>query len=535
MLVFILGGALVLGLCIFIHELGHYLAGRLVGVKAEIFSVGYGRAIWKKKIGDTTWQITAIPFGGYVLFYGADFTQRDEVTPGGLFSVGPLRRMIPILGGPVFNLILGFLVFLGLHLSSGPIAPRIDFDNTIQERSPAYQAGLRDGDLVLSINGAPVRSFHDIWQNTALSEGRPLDFLVDRNGQQQTITVRPEVSESGVAEVGVRMPGELSLGVNYPNFAVWKYRFQRLFGEPTLPRELRALPFLHDGDVILAINGEPVRSVRDLQLSLGKHHGETVTVRVRRESLPWLAPWFTHETETRVPSSPEYIVHLRDIVDQKYGAEIYDQSFYSIAQEHQRGLASVRLDGAPAQSFEELARRYPAPTEVDLQLGAHAYRARVEVEKTGLLGFSPAPMIKGDYLARHESLANVLVFAARDTWSNVMLYPAFFKSLFAGRVSLVDNAAGPIRIFGAAGMITRTDYQNYLTLFGAISIALFVMNLLPFPMLDGGHLVMYLYEAAAGRPAPVQVQEAIFKFGFTVILGFALWIMYRDLLWAIGL
>ena len=81
----ILGGAFMLGICIFIHELGHYLCGLLVGVKAEIFSIGYGKGIWKKKIGVTTWQITAFPFGGYVKFYGDDFQDPESQKVSGGF------------------------------------------------------------------------------------------------------------------------------------------------------------------------------------------------------------------------------------------------------------------------------------------------------------------------------------------------------------------------------------------------------------------------------------------------------------------
>ena len=119
MVITILAGVFMLGVCIIIHELGHLLMGKAVGVKAEIFSVGYGRGIWKKKIGDTTWQVTAIPLGGYVKFYGDDYDEGRDVK-GGFFSVSPLKRIIPVLGGPLFNLILGLIIFLGLGMFTAP-------------------------------------------------------------------------------------------------------------------------------------------------------------------------------------------------------------------------------------------------------------------------------------------------------------------------------------------------------------------------------------------------------------------------------
>ena len=107
--------------------------------------------------------------------------------------------------------------------------------------------------------------------------------------------------------------------------------------------------------------------------------------------------------------------------------------------------------------------------------------------------------------------------------------------MFSGRISFIDNAAGPIRIFGVAGIVMQFGFQNYLELLAAISIALFIVNLLPFPVVDGGHIVLFLYEAIAGRPISLKVREIMFKFGFAVLLFVGLWIMYRDLLWLLGI
>ena len=535
MIVFILGGALMLGACILIHELGHYVGGRLVGVKAEIFSVGYGRGIWKKQVGDTTFQVTAIPLGGYVKFYGAEDIERLEKVPGGLYSVGPLKRMIPILGGPLFNLFLGLGIFLLLHGLSGPLAPRIYLHETLGEKSPAYAAGLRNGDQVLAVDGQSVSDFHDLVKIIALSEGRPLDFRIQRGEETRDLTVRPVVSPSGTSEIGIRMPGEMFLQVSYPFYKVLTYNFYSIFGEAPLPREMRAYPYLRDGDRILQVEGEDVRSVRDLQRVLGANHGETVAVTVERESLPWLAPWPTHRTTVEVPSAAEFIVHIRDVFDEKYNARVGDQILVSMSPEHQKRLSELSINGEAPGSFERLAERYGARTSVALAMGERDYRVSLETEKIGTLGFVSAASIRGDYLDNHASILGVLSSAYNDTLKNVMIYPAFFAGLFSGRISFIDNAAGPVRIFGAAGILIKSDYQNYLQLFAAISIALFIMNLIPFPIVDGGHIVFYLYEAIAGRPVSPAVMESIYKVAFSMLMFLGLWIMYRDIIWIIGL
>ncbi|MEQ9365530.1 MAG: site-2 protease family protein [Leptospirales bacterium] len=538
MIIFILGGALMLGVCIIVHELGHLVGGKLVGVKAEIFSIGYGRGIWKKKIGDTTWQVTAIPLGGYVKFYGAEDFEQTEKAPGGLFSVGPLKRMIPILGGPFANLLLGLAIFLLLHVFSGPLAPRIYLHETLGEKSPAYAGGLRNGDSVLAINDEAVGDFHDMVKLIVLSEGRPLEFRIRRGEETKNIKVTPVVNSSGTSEIGIRMPGEMYLMVSYPFYQVLTYNFTSIFGDTAPPRELRAYPYLRDGDRIIDVQGEAIHSVRDLQRVLGANHGETVTVTVDRESLPWLAPWPTHRARVEIPSAAEHLVHIRKVFDQKYERSVGDQIFVSVSPEHQKRLSEIRIDGEAPGSFERMAERFPAArggTPVALSMSGREYRAAIETEKIGTLGFISAASIRGDYLDNHDTVLGVLGAAYNDTFKNVMIYPAFFSGLFSGRISFIDNAAGPVRIFGAAGTLIKSDYQNYLQLFAAISIALFIMNLIPFPIVDGGHIVFYLYEAIAGKPVSPAVLESIYKVAFSMLMFLGLWIMYRDIIWIIGL
>ena len=188
MVITILAGGFMLGVCIIIHELGHLLMGKAVGVKAEIFSVGYGRGIWKKKIGDTTWQITAIPLGGYVKFYGDDYDEGRDV-PGGFFSVPPLKRIVPVLGGPLFNLILGAIIFLGLGMFTAPPSNQVTILEELGVDSPAHQGGLRTGDTVIAIKGEYLDVFSAIevidLERHIIDGGRKLQLEVGRPRTRQ--------------------------------------------------------------------------------------------------------------------------------------------------------------------------------------------------------------------------------------------------------------------------------------------------------------------------------------------------------------
>ncbi|MEQ8353502.1 MAG: site-2 protease family protein [Leptospiraceae bacterium] len=526
MIITILAGVFMLGVCIIIHELGHLLMGKAVGVKAEIFSVGYGRGIWKKKIGDTTWQITGIPLGGYVKFYGDDYEEGRDV-PGGFFSVPPLKRIIPVLGGPLFNLILGAIIFLGLGMFTAPPSNEVTILEELGADSPAYQGGLRTGDRVVAIDGQPVENFYDIQNGVILSGGRPLPFEVLRDGERVNLTITPAVDSAGRASIGIRVPGDRLLRVDYPFGAVMSYRFDEIFGDTQPPDHLRALPYLEEGDVILSVEGTTPTSVLDLQRLLGQHSDGTVSVKVRRETASWLAPWFTEEVNVQVPVEGEYRVWLRNIKDLKYNSMVPDQQLVSHAPEHQRLLGDLKFGDGPSLSYRSLAQRYSEKQRTDLRVGSQNYEADVLGEKIGLMGFRPAQVIDprtGELPPIGEGVQRGL----ERTYQAVMLYPEFFSQIFAGRVSFIDNAAGPVRMFAYAGAIARSSLTEYFHLMAAISIALMVINLLPFPMVDGGHIVFFLLEAIAGRPLSRNVMEGIYRFGFIVLVSLGLWIMYKD-------
>lgn len=525
-----------LGVCIFVHEFGHYLFGRLVGVQAEIFSIGYGRGFWKKKIGVTTWQIGTIPLGGYVKFYGDDIQKHDSNIPGGFFSVPPLVRIIPVLGGPVFNLLLGALIFGIFHTISGPVSSKIAVPSYLP--GPARLSGLQSDDKIIAINGQQVNSFDEISQIVALSGGKRLKIKIERNHNGKTTTmekdVSPHTNDSGISFIGVRPAGPVSIHVSFPTGKVIAYRFKSLFMEPELPTGLKAMKYLRDGDVILSVEGEKVNSVPQIQNILGNNHGKEVMVRVSRESLPFLTWRFHHIQNVRMPSSPEYIIHLKNIVDQYYGNQITDRSLVSYQPDHERGLSQLRINGMVPKSFAYLNSKFTQSEQVKLVVGKNNYQARLEVKKIGLLGFIPSQQIQTVYLPTYATYYEMLQATGRDLSNSIMVYPTFFARIFSGRMSFIENAAGPVKIIGIAGMVARSDWRMYLKIFASISIALFIMNLLPFPILDGGHIVFFLYEAVAGRPVSAKIMEGIYRFGFSILIMLGLCIMYRDILWTLG-
>ena len=172
----ILAGILLLGVCVFFHELGHFVIGKLMGVKPRVFSIGYGRALFFRRRKSTIYQITAIPLGGYVQFYGDDpSNQSRKMRKGDFFSVGPWRRMALAFGGPMFSILLGFIVvFVLLQTGYRPM------DNVVRvdPKSALHKAGLRNGDRITSIDGNVTPSFDRVIYEVGFAKTETLEAVV---------------------------------------------------------------------------------------------------------------------------------------------------------------------------------------------------------------------------------------------------------------------------------------------------------------------------------------------------------------------
>lgn len=191
---------LVLGPLVMIHELGHYVVARWFGVKADVFSVGFGKELlgWTDRRG-TRWKIGAVPLGGYVQFAGdldAASTPDPELAMAspeqlkGTFLGAPLwQKSLIVLAGPVTNLVLAVLIFAGFNFAYGvPTTPPVV--EGFSEQSTAQAAGIKLGDRIVAIDGKKVETFSDIVENVALYPGRTVAVAAQRDGVELVVPVR---------------------------------------------------------------------------------------------------------------------------------------------------------------------------------------------------------------------------------------------------------------------------------------------------------------------------------------------------------
>jgi regulator of sigma E protease len=220
----ILYAIVVLGVLIFVHELGHFLVAKFFNVKVEKFSLGFGPKVLSRQIGETEYLLSAFPLGGYVKMFGeggfieggethhqADDTLTVEdgaqeepaslpgVPPGGLTEEEkdrsfahkpPLQRIAIVMAGPLFNLLFAWLLFVFLCMLGIPtITPRI---GEVLKDKPAFRAGLQKNDLITSINGASITHWDEVASAIAATKGQPVRLVVKRGDRSLEVTITPE-------------------------------------------------------------------------------------------------------------------------------------------------------------------------------------------------------------------------------------------------------------------------------------------------------------------------------------------------------
>ncbi|MRR54023.1 MAG: RIP metalloprotease RseP [Deltaproteobacteria bacterium] len=189
----ILSAIVVLGILIFVHELGHFLFAKYFGVGVETFSLGFGPKIFARKVGETEYRISAFPLGGYVKMVGENID--EELPPEDLersfLTKKPLQRMAIVAAGPIFNLVFAYLIFIVVCMIGIPTATS-KIGEVLKDK-PAARAGLKEGDRVTSINGQPINRWNDLAELISASGGKPLAITAVRDGRSFSVRITPEM------------------------------------------------------------------------------------------------------------------------------------------------------------------------------------------------------------------------------------------------------------------------------------------------------------------------------------------------------
>lgn len=522
---------LFLGGLIFFHELGHYLVARLVGVTVIRFSIGFGPKLVGFTYGGTEYQLSLLPLGGYVKFLGDD--PEDLPVPGdarrGFLTTDLWRKSLIAVAGPIFNLVLPLLIFFPMFMGESKLAPAIF--GTVSKDGPAWSAGLRSGDVVVGINDEKI----DYWWQL-------LDIVSDSPGEQLTFNVRrnDEVLTKTVVPVSVPIPQYRDMG------------FELMAGRIEVAAE-RSLPVvtvekggladqagLRPFDAIVEINSRPVDGWDDVRKALESIGTGTVTLKVAAT-----------EDGSRTPG--EYrTVQIGPLAEgQTVGVNDATFVFTAITAGSPADRAGVKngdvaldMDGASYSDWafwsQDMARdpdtkrnlrlgRGDETVTVTFDLKNPDWQAGAAVPKYVAFGaWTRQAAVSPEPIPNNDRLWYSLTRTAERTGDIILATVAGLASLAMGHVS-VKEMGGPILIYDIAASAGQQGWASFFGALAWLSVSLGILNLLPIPVLDGGHLVFFGIEAITRKPVSNKGRQIATYIGFGLLMLLMVTVFANDI------
>lgn len=531
------------GALVFVHELGHFVLAKAFGVKVLRFSVGFGPRIAGFEASGTEYVLAAIPLGGYVKLLGdtPHDVVRDSEKEQSLNAQPVWRRVLIVAAGPAMNLLFPLLLFFLVHLGDGLQTPATV--GTVFPDRPA-DGVLLPGDRVLAVDGDSIETFDELRRLVRASPHEPLELTVERDGATHELVLTPAATHRAL-ELG-RSEEVGRLGIDpYHRLAVVGVHH----GSAAHQAGLRTF------DRIVAVDGEPVDRWIDLVKALEGRRGAVPLTYLRGERLDLggLAHLEVHRprvANVRAPSGGGALplraglepceLYVREVISGSAEARLGIRPGDRLVSLNGRPLRIwagylAALEAEPERTHELTWRREGELHRGELRLprdrGVTEAGLPFERIRVGLRPWLPA---------RSEPLVetpNRIVHAATRAVERTgeMLSLTFYSvvRLLQGELS-VDSLGGPLTIFDAAGDAAREGATNYLVLMAFISVNLAVLNLLPIPLLDGGHLLFYLIEVVTRRKVPAKLRSRAALAGLILLIALTLLAVKNDLTRAFG-
>lgn len=429
----ILVGVFALGLMVLMHEFGHFLLAKLLGVRVEIFSIGFGPRLFGRRRGDTDYRLSALPLGGYVKMAG-DTPGELTGEPHEFLSKPRWQRSLIVLAGPLTNILMAIFFLTGLYAYNYERDAYLDEPaviGVVLPDTPAQRAGLQVGDRIARFGRLQSPTWEEVLLETGLGRGDSVSLEVERGGA--TVALELALTQQEREGGGVGWLPEL---------------------RPMVQSVSRGMPAekagLRRGDLLLALNGEPVRI--DPQ-----------------------RPNFFSDRLQQAGGKPAVVTIKRE-------NQTFDVTITPVFGDHPEGRRWV----------------------LGLSLGAP------RVQKDLTLGQAFQMSLR----ANAALSGRMLVLVGR---------------LLTGGASL-RGLQGPVGIVALSGEVgEQGGTPQIVNLMAAISLSLGILNLLPFPILDGGHLLFFTIEGALRRDVSLRIKEITYNVAFVLLIALAAVVMYNDI------
>jgi regulator of sigma E protease len=416
----------VLGVLVFVHELGHFLVARMLGVRVITFCIGMGPKILKFKRGDTEYAIAVLPIGGYVKMAGENPDEPHTGAPDEFLSRPKRDRFRILIAGPAMNIVLS-VVLMTVVLAQGAQVPIFENDPVdvavVTKGSPAEQGGITPGDRIIKVGSQRTATWEDFFLAIGGRAERDVPITLLRQGRETVVTVRPEAqTKMRIGDIGVLPnvhPSIRSLEANGP----------------------AAKAGLNVDDAVLALNGEPIVFSGQLSAEIRKHPEQLITLTVQRAGAT---------LDIKVTPRRRGEIGLIGIGIQDPFRTVQPGYLGAVKMSLER---NVQFAGLIVQTLRGLVTRETSPTQ--------------------LMGPVAIAQMSGDYAA-------------------------------AGWIALA-------------------------TFMATLSLNLGLLNLLPIPVLDGGHIFIMAVEGLVRRDLSMKMKERLMMAGFLVLMVLMVTVVYNDL------
>ncbi|MBL7129364.1 MAG: RIP metalloprotease RseP [Ignavibacteria bacterium] len=442
---------IVIGILVFIHEFGHFIAARACGMRAEVFALGIGFRLfgYNKKTGFTfgklpadlelgevtDYRVCAFPIGGYVKIAGMIDESMDkkfvekEPKPWEYRSKPVWKRMIVITAGVAMNIFLAFAIFYALTLMKGKNLTDTTTIGYVSKNSIAYQSGILEGDEIVSINNNEVKYWEDI-QN---------QLYIDNLGESLTLNIN-RASENIIIKIPKDEVGILA----NKNFGIYPSKI---------------IPHINS-----VLQGKPAKTI-------GIQKGDIISGFAGKE-----------------------IVHSQQLID----------------------LIKVNTN---------------KETEIEWLRDGNEMSATITPSADSTIGIE----ISSQYEGPIEKTTYNIITAFPKAFDDMFYYggEVFFKviaKIVTGEIPFKKAIGGPVKIAQASAQSAEGGFFTFIGFLALLSMSLAIINILPFPALDGGHFLLLLYEGVVRKPVPYKVQIVLQNVGFILLLAFMLYVIYNDII-----
>jgi len=525
---------LLVSVLVLIHELGHFVAAKLLDVRVLRFSIGYGRPLIRVKGAETEYQIAVFPLGGYVRILGVedspDIEPRDR---GRSFATRPLwQRLVIIFAGPAANLLLPILIYFVFFAGHTELPAAVVGD--VYEDSPAARAGIESGDTVLAVDGKSVRYWEELERAIRARGGAEVHLRLQRGPRVFEKYVVP------VADVIRKRDGQVQA---QGRIGITRAPFVPMVGiiDPTSPAGRAGMV---TGDLIINIDGNAVDNWSDVAQGLGHGARRTNLVYLRGTPVPGLpqirlldARFADLMPETRIDATLARTAYT--------GLENAEMFVAHVDAGTPADLAGLRpgdlvtqIDGQPVTHWATLDQKLLSDPGRTWALTWRRTEAGKVVERTAQLtqvwrkeldqyGHSVDRLVlgarndvergRGKMVPIEGRIGYAVSKATERTGETIVLMVSGFTKVLRGD-SPSESLGGPLTMYRVASVSGEQGWDSFLLLIALISVNLGLINLLPVPVLDGGHVLVFAIEGFSRKPLSARVKEKI-QFGGLVIVG----------------